>query len=106
MNNQKIRIKLKAYCHNALDLSAQEIVSTARRTGSEVKGPIPTPTNIQRFCVNRATFVNKKSREQYEIRTHSRLIDIDNPTADTVDALMKLDLSSSVNVNIKLQEVV
>ena len=103
MLNQKIRIKLKAFDHRTLDVSAKEIVNTAKRTGSDVKGPVPMPLNIKKFTVNRSTFVNKKSREQYEIRTHSRLIDIENPTPDTVDALMKLDLSAGVNVEIELK---
>lgn len=102
MKNQRIRIRLKAFDHGMLDQSAKEIVSTAKRTGSEVKGPIPMPLKMEKFTVNRSTFIDKKSREQYEIRTHSRLIDIESPTPQTVDALMKLDLAAGVNVEIKL----
>jgi small subunit ribosomal protein S10 len=102
MNSQKIRIKLKAYDHKLLDQSAQEIVDTAKRTGARVAGPIPLPTNISRYCVLRSPHIDKKSREQFEIRTHKRLLDILDPTQQTVDALMKLDLSAGVDVEIKL----
>lgn len=100
MVNQKIRIRLKAYDHAVLDHSTKEIVNTARRTGAQVRGPIPLPRRIERFTVNRSPHVNKKSREQFEIRTHKRLIDIVEPTPQTVDALGKLDLASGVNVEI------
>lgn len=102
MNSQKIRIRLRAYDHKLLDQSAQEIVDTARRTGARVAGPIPLPTNISRFTVLRSPHIDKKSREQFEIRTHKRLLDILDPTQQTVDALMKLDLSAGVDVEIKL----
>ena len=102
MDNQKIRIRLKAFDHRILDQSTGEIVQTARRTGAEVRGPIPLPTQISRYTVLRSPHVDKKSREQFEIRTHKRLLDIVNPTPQTVDALMKLDLAAGVNVEIKL----
>ncbi|MSO54423.1 MAG: 30S ribosomal protein S10 [Rhodospirillales bacterium] len=102
MENQNIRIRLKAFDHRVLDQSASEIVSTARRTGAQVRGPIPLPTRIERFTVNRSPFIDKKSREQFEIRTHKRLLDILDPTPQTVDALMKLDLAAGVDVEIKL----
>ena len=102
MTNQKIRIRLKAYDHKLLDQSANEIVETARRTGAKVAGPIPLPTKINKYCVLRSPHVDKKSREQFEIRTHKRLLDIIEPTQGTVDALMKLDLSAGVDVEIKL----
>ncbi len=100
--NQKIRIKLKAYDHRLLDQSVKEIVDTARRTGARISGPIPLPTKINKFTILRSPHVDKKSREQFEIRTHKRLIDIYDPTADTIDALMKLELASGVDVEIKL----
>jgi small subunit ribosomal protein S10 len=100
--NQKIRIRLKAYDHKLLDQSATEIVETARSTGARIAGPIPLPTEINKFCVLRSPHVNKKSREQFEIRTHKRLLDILEPTQQTVDALMKLDLAAGVDVEIKL----
>jgi small subunit ribosomal protein S10 len=100
--NQKIRIKLKAYDHRLLDQSVREIVDTASRTGARISGPVPLPTQISRFTVLRSPHVDKKSREQFEIRTHKRLIDIFDPTPDTVDALMKLELASGVDVEIKL----
>jgi small subunit ribosomal protein S10 len=99
---QKIRIRLKAYDHRLLDQSAAEIVDTAKRTGAKVVGPIPLPTSINKFCVLRSPHVDKKSREQFEIRTHKRLMEILEPTQQTVDALMKLDLSAGVDVEIKL----
>jgi small subunit ribosomal protein S10 len=102
MTSQKIRIKLKAFDHKLLDQSAVEIVETARRTGARVAGPIPLPTGIEKYCVLRSPHVDKKSREQFEIRTHKRLLDILEPTQATVDALMKLDLSAGVDVEIKL----
>jgi len=97
----KIRIRLKAYDHHLLDQSASEIVETARRTGARVAGPIPLPTKINKYCVLRSPHVDKKSREQFEIRTHKRLLDILEPTQQTLDALMKLDLSAGVDVEIK-----
>jgi small subunit ribosomal protein S10 len=102
MTNQRIRIRLKAYDHKLLDQSAGEIVMTARKTGAQVAGPIPLPTKIYRYTVLRSPHVNKKSREQFEIRIHKRLIDILEPTQQTVDSLMKLDLSAGVDVEIKL----
>jgi small subunit ribosomal protein S10 len=102
VTSQKIRIRLKAYDHKLLDQSATEIVDTARRTGAKVAGPIPLPTSINKFCVLRSPHIDKKSREQFEIRTHKRLLDILEPTQQTVDALMKLDLSAGVDVEIKL----
>ena len=101
MENQTIRIRLKAYDHRLLDQSTGEIVSTAKRTGAQVRGPIPLPTRIERFTVLRGPHVDKKSREQFEIRTHKRLLDIIDPTPQTVDALMKLDLPAGVDVEIK-----
>ena len=103
MNNQRIRIRLKSFDHRVLDASSKDIVETAKRTGARVAGPIPMPTRIERFTVNRSPFVNKKSMEQFEIRTHKRLLDIVDPTPQTVDALMKLDLAAGVDVEIKLQ---
>ncbi len=102
MESQNIRIRLKAFDHRILDQSASEIVSTARRTGAQVKGPIPLPTRIERFTVLRGPHIDKKSREQFEIRTHKRVLDIVDPTPQTVDALMKLDLAAGVDVEIKL----
>ncbi len=102
MENQKIRIRLKAYDHRLLDQSVEEIVDTAKRTGASVIGPIPLPTVKNKFCVLRSPHVDKKSREQFEVRTHKRLMDIIEPTEQTVDALMKLDLSAGVDVEIKL----
>ena len=104
MNSQKIRIRLKAYDHMMLDNSTSEIVNTAKRTGAQVRGPVPLPRRIERFTVNRSPHIDKKSREQFEIRTHKRLIDIIDPTPQTVDALMKLDLSAGVDVKIQLGE--
>src|SRR5512138_2597310 len=102
MNGQNIRIRLKAFDHRVLDQSVREIVHTAKRTGAQVRGPIPLPTRIERFTVNRSPHIDKKSREQFEIRTHKRLIDIVDWLPQTVDALMKLDLASGVDVEIKL----
>lgn len=102
MDDQNIRIRLKAYDHRVLDESAREIVNTAKRTGAQVHGPIPLPTHIARFTVNRSPHIDKKSREQFEMRTHRRLLDIVEPTPQTVDALMKLDLAAGVDVEIKL----
>ena len=103
MQNQKIRIRLKAFDYRLIDRSAAEIVDTAKRTGAVVKGPIPLPTRIERFDLLRSPHVNKTSRDQMEIRTHLRLMDIIDPTEKTVDALMKLDLPAGVDVEIKLQ---
>tara|TARA_B100000959_G_scaffold98362_1_gene104059 strand:+ start:1577 stop:1885 length:309 start_codon:yes stop_codon:yes gene_type:complete len=102
MESQNIRIRLKAFDHRVLDISTVEIVNTAKRTGAQVRGPIPLPTRIEKFTVLRSPHIDKKSREQFEIRTHKRLIDIIDPTPQTVDALMKLDLASGVDVEIKL----
>ena len=99
--NQKIRIKLKAYDHRVLDQSLREIVDTARRTGARVAGPVPLPTHISKITVLRSVHVDKKSREQFEVRTHKRLLDILEPTQQTLEALMKLDLSAGVDVEIK-----
>ena len=102
MNGQNIRIRLKAFDHRVLDQSASEIVNTAKRTGARVRGPIPLPTRIERFTVLRSPHIDKKSREQFEMRTHKRVLDIVDPTPQTVDALMKLDLAAGVDVEIKL----
>jgi small subunit ribosomal protein S10 len=102
MANQKIRIRLKAFDHRSIDKSALEIVDTARRTGALVRGPIPLPTKIERFTLLRSPHVNKSARDQFEIRTHKRIMDIIEPTEKTVDALMKLDLAAGVDVEIKL----
>jgi small subunit ribosomal protein S10 len=102
MMQQNIRIRLKAFDHRTLDLSAKEIVSTAKRTGATVIGPVPLPTRIEKFTVNRSPHVDKKSREQFEIRTFKRVLDIVQPTPQTVDALMKLDLSAGVDVQIQV----
>jgi small subunit ribosomal protein S10 len=101
MPEERIRIKLKSYDYRSLDRSLREIVDTARRTGALIRGPIPLPTTINKFCVNRSPHVDKKSREQFEIRTHRRLLDIYEPSQQTVDALMKLDLPAGVDVEIK-----
>jgi len=102
VDHQKIRIRLKGFDHRLLDQSIREIVETAKRTGARVSGPIPLPTRISRYTVLRSPHVDKKSREQFEIRTHKRLLDILEPTPQTIDALMKLDLSAGVDVEIKL----
>jgi small subunit ribosomal protein S10 len=102
MQSQNIRIRLKAFDYRVLDASTAEIVSTAKRTGATVRGPIPLPNHIEKYTVLRSPHVNKKSREQFEIRTHKRLLDIIDPTPQTVDALMKLDLAAGVDVEIKL----
>jgi len=99
---QKIRIRLTAFDHKVIDQATGEIVETVRRTGARIAGPIPLPTRINRYTVLRSPHVDKKSREQFEIRTHKRLLDILEPTQQTVDSLMKLDLSAGVNVEIKL----
>ena len=102
MTSQRIRIRLKAFDHRLIDQSAREIVETAKRTGAQVRGPIPLPTKIERFTVLISPQVNKDARDQYELRTHKRLMDIVDPTDKTVDALMKLDLAAGVDVQIKL----
>ena len=102
MEHQNIRIRLKAFDHRVLDQSAGEIINTAKRTGADVRGPIPLPTRIEKFTVLRSPFIDKKSREQFEIRTHKRVLDIIDPTPQTVDALMKLDLAAGVDVEIKV----
>lgn len=102
MESPHIRIRLKAYDHRLLDHSTQEIVETAKRTGARVLGPIPLPTRVNRYTVNRSPHVDKKSREQFEIRTHKRLIDIVDSTAKTMDALTQLELPAGVDVQIKL----
>ena len=102
MKDQNIRIRLKAYDHRTLDTAAKEILDTAKRTGADVRGPIPLPTRIEKFTVLKGPHIDKKSREQFEIRTHKRLMDIIDPTPQTVDALMKLDLAAGVDVEIKL----
>jgi small subunit ribosomal protein S10 len=102
MESQKIRIRLKAYDHSILDRAAMEIVETARRTGARIAGPVPLPTRINKYCVLRSPHIDKKSREQFEVRTHKRLLDILEPTQQTIDALMKLELSAGVDVEIKL----
>ena len=102
MDSQNIRIRLKAFDHRVLDQSTSEIVNTAKRTGARVRGPIPLPTHIEKFTVNRSPHIDKKSREQFEIRTHNRLLYIVDPMPQTVDALMKLDLAAGVDVEIKL----
>jgi len=102
VQSQNIRIRLKAFDHRVLDNSAREILNTAKRTGADVRGPIPLPTHIEKFTVLRGPHIDKKSREQFEIRTHKRMLDIVDPTPQTVDALMKLDLPAGVDVQIKL----
>ncbi|TBV83241.1 MAG: 30S ribosomal protein S10 [Desulfobulbaceae bacterium] len=102
INAQKIRIRLKGYDHKLIDQSTSEIVETAKRTGATVAGPIPLPTSLNKYCVLRGPHVDKKSREHFEMRTHRRLLDILEPTQQTIDALMKLELSAGVDVEIKL----
>ncbi|MBI4334468.1 MAG: 30S ribosomal protein S10 [Chloroflexi bacterium] len=102
MVKQKIRIRLKAYDHKLLEQSAEQIVEAAERTGAAVAGPVPLPTRIQKICVNRSTNIDKDSREQFEIRTHKRLIDILEPNSKTIDALTKLNLPSGIEIEIKL----
>ena len=101
-NANKIRILLKTYDHKILDQSVQKIVNTVKKTGAKVSGPIPLPTEINKFCVLRSPHVNKDSREQFEMRTHKRLIDILDPSPDTVESLQKIDLPSGVNIEVKL----
>ena len=100
----RIRIKLRSFDHKTLDQSAIKIVDTARRTGANVAGPMPLPTKVRRFCVLRSPFIDKDSREHFELRTHNRLIDITNPTRKTVDSLMHLDLPTGVDIEIKMQQ--
>ena len=100
--NGQIRIRLKAYDHRVLDTSTREIVNTAKRTGAQVRGPIPLPTRIEKFTVNRSPHVDKKSREQFEMRTHKRIVDILDPNPRVVDALMRLNLPAGVAIEIKL----
>ena len=102
MNNQRIRIRLKSFDHRVLDVSSKDIVEAAKRTGARVAGPIPMPTRIERVTVNRSPFVNKKAMEQFEIRTHKRLLDIIDPTIKTVDELKKLNLPAGVDITIKI----
>ena len=102
MARQKIRIRLKAYDHRVLDQSAQQIVQTAERTGTDVVGPVPLPTKIERFTVQRSPFIDKDSQEHFEIRTHKRLIDIIDPGSETIDTLMRLNLPAGVDIEIKL----
>ena len=102
METQDIRIRLRAYDSKLLDTSTSDIINTAKRTGAKVRGPIPLPTRMEKFTVNKSPHVDKKSRDQFEIRTHNRLLDIIDPTPQTVDALMKLDLSAGVEVDIKI----
>ena len=102
MARQKIRIRLKAYDHRVLDQSAQQIVQTAERTGANVVGPVPLPTRIERFTVQRGPFIDKDSQEHFEIRTHKRLIDIIDPGSETIDTLMRLNLPAGVDIEIKL----
>ncbi|MDP2897362.1 MAG: 30S ribosomal protein S10 [bacterium] len=102
MEGQRIRIRLKAFDHRLLDQSVEEIVDTAKRTGAGVVGPVPLPTKVERFTVLRSPHVDKKSREQFEIRTHKRLLDIVNPTARTIDELKKLNLSAGVDIKIRV----
>ncbi len=100
MDAQNIRVRLRAYDHRVLDVSTKEIVNTAKRTGAQVRGPIPLPTRIEKFTVLRSPHVDKKSREQFERRTHKRVLDIIDPTPQTIDALMKLDLAAGVDVEV------
>jgi small subunit ribosomal protein S10 len=100
-NRQKIRIRLKAYDHRVIDQSARKIVEEAERTGAQCVGPVPLPTRIEKYCVNRSTFIDKDSREQFEIRTHKRLIDIIEPSAKTLDSLTRLNLPAGVDIEIK-----
>lgn len=105
MDTQSIRITLKAFDHRILDIAAAEIVNTAKRTGAQVRGPVPLPNKIKKFCVIRSPHVNKGSQEQFEMRTHKRLMDIEDPTPQTIDALMKLDLPAGVDVEIKIGQM-
>lgn len=102
MSNKKVRIRLKAYDHRVLDNAATKIVETVKRSGGEISGPVPLPTEIEKFTILRAVHKDKDSREQFEMRTHKRLIDIKNPSKETIDALSRLDLPSGVDIEIKL----
>ena len=102
MASQKIRIRLRAYDHRVLDQSARRIVSTAERTGAKVVGPVPLPTKLERFTVQRSTFIDKDSQEHFEIRTHKRLIDVIEPDSNTIDTLMRLNLPAGVDIEIKI----
>lgn len=102
MQSQDIRIRLRAFDHRLLDLASSEIVNTAKRTGSQVRGPVPLPTKIEKFTILRSPHIDKKSMEQFEMRTHKRVLDIVEPTPQTIEALMKLDLAAGVDVEIKL----
>ena len=104
MDTQSIRIRLQAFDHRILDQSTAEIVNTAKRTGASVRGPVPLPTRLEKFSVIRSPHVNKKSQEQFEMRTHKRLLDVLEPTPQTIDALMKLDLPAGVDVEIKIMD--
>ncbi len=99
---QRIRIKIRAYDHKVIDTATQTIIKTAERSGAEVLGPVPLPTEIRRFTVNRSTFIDKQSRDQYEMRVHKRLVDIVSPTERTIDALMSLNLPAGVDIEIKM----
>jgi len=99
---QRLRIKIKAFDHKIVDQSARQIIDTAERYGAEIIGPVPLPTQIQKYTVNRSSFVHKKAREQYEMRTHKRLIDITNPVPKIIDALMNLNLPAGVDIEIKM----
>src|SRR6186997_2213135 len=103
MQSQKIRIRLRAFDHRVLDASTREIVNTAKRTGAQVRGPIPLPTRIERYTVNRSPHIDKKSREQFEMRTHKRVLDIVDPAPQTVDAVLKLALAAAVDVETELR---
>ena len=103
MSKEKVRIKLKAYDHRILDNAATKIVETIKRSGGEISGPVPLPTEIEKYTILRAVHINKDSREQFEMRTHKRLIDIKNPSKETIEALTHLDLPSGVDVQIKVQ---
>ncbi|HBR69898.1 MAG TPA: 30S ribosomal protein S10 [Rhodospirillaceae bacterium] len=105
METQNIRITLKAFDHRILDVAAAEILNTARRTGSQVRGPVPLPNKIKKFCVIRSPHVDKRSQEQFEMRTHKRLLDIQDPASQTIEALMKLDLPAGVDVEIKIGQM-
>ena len=104
MDTQSIRIRLRAFDHRVLDQSASEIVNTAKRTGANVRGPVPLPTRIEKFTVLRSPHVDKKAMDQFEMRTHKRLLDVEDPTPQTIDALMKLDLPAGVDVEIKIMD--
>jgi ribosomal protein S10 len=104
MSKDKVRIRLKAYDHRILDNAAKKIVETVKRSGGEISGPVPLPTEIEKFTILRAVYINKDSREQFEMRTHKRLIDVKNPSKETIDALAHLDLPSGVDIQIKVEQ--